>query len=121
MQDSINKVLEFHKTYQCFIQDFPDGVLPPDKEAQLKDIRLKLIREETDELETAMAENDIVEIGDALGDLLYVVYGTAITYGLQNALPEIFNHIHDSNMSKLGLDGKPIFREDGKVLKGPNY
>ena len=61
------------------------------------------------------------EIADALGDMLYILCGTILTHGMQDKIEEVFNAIQDSNMSKLGEDGKPIYRKDGKVLKGPNY
>lgn len=83
------------------------------------ELRLDLITEELDELSVAVDNDDIVEIADALTDLLYVVYGAGHAYGID--LDECFDEVHRSNMSKLSEDGKPIYREDGKVLKGPNY
>ena len=65
--------------------------------------------------------NDIVEIADALGDMLYILCGTILEHGLQHKIEEVFDEIQRSNMSKLGEDGQPIYREDGKVMKGPNY
>jgi predicted HAD superfamily Cof-like phosphohydrolase len=65
--------------------------------------------------------NDLVEVADALGDMLYILCGTILTHGMQHIIEDVFAEIQDSNMSKLGLDGKPIYREDGKVMKGPNY
>lgn len=82
-------------------------------------LRYELIREELQELYDAMGQKDMVEIADALTDLLYVVYGAGHSFGID--LDACFQHVHDSNMSKLGEDGKPIYREDGKILKGPNY
>lgn len=82
-------------------------------------LRVDLIAEELRELKEAIRDKDIVEVADALTDLLYVVYGAGHAFGIN--LDECFNEVHRSNMSKLGLDGKPIYREDGKVLKGPNY
>ncbi|MGB5321508.1 MAG: nucleoside triphosphate pyrophosphohydrolase family protein, partial [Lutimonas sp.] len=68
------------------------------------------------------AENDdLVEVADALGDMLYILCGTILEHGMQYKIEEVFNEIQRSNMSKLGADGKPIYREDGKVMKGPNY
>ena len=89
----------------------------PDNE--LADLRLDLIQEEVDELATAFINQDIVEIADALTDILYVTYGAGHAFGLD--LDECFEEVHQSNMSKLGIDGKPIYREDGKVLKGRGY
>jgi predicted HAD superfamily Cof-like phosphohydrolase len=63
----------------------------------------------------------LVEVADALGDMLYILCGTILTHGMQHIIEDVFAEIQDSNMSKLGLDGKPIYREDGKVMKGPNY
>ena len=79
------------------------------------------MEEENLEYLKATKENDIVEIADALGDMLYILCGTIISHGLQNKIEEIFQEIQNSNMSKLGDNGKPIYRDDGKVLKGPNY
>lgn len=77
--------------------------------------------EENDEyLEAALAGN-LVEVADALGDMLYILCGTLITHGMQEKIEEVFREIQRSNMSKLGEDGQPIYREDGKVMKGPNY
>jgi len=81
--------------------------------------RVDLIQEELNELRDAILDEDIVEIADALTDLLYVVYGAGHAFGVN--LDSCYSEVHRSNMSKLGEDGKPIYREDGKVLKGPNY
>ena len=89
----------------------------PDEETQR--LRVDLIEEELDELHYAMDNKDMVEIADALGDLLYVVYGAGHAFGID--LDECFKEIHASNMSKLGPDGKPIKREDGKVLKPDTF
>ncbi|MGB2339177.1 MAG: hypothetical protein ACPH7I_04760, partial [Flavobacteriaceae bacterium] len=69
----------------------------------------------------AMKNKDLIEVADALGDMLYILCGTIITHGMQDVIDEVFEEVQRSNMSKLGSDGKPIYREDGKVLKGPNY
>lgn len=82
-------------------------------------LRLDLITEEVRELEVALANEDIVGIADALTDILYVVYGTGHAFGID--LDACFEEVHRSNMSKLGREGEPIYREDGKVLKGPDY
>ena len=84
-----------------------------------RELRLELIAEELDELSDAVADRDMVQIADALTDLLYVVYGAGHTFGID--LDECFQEVHASNMSKLGENGKPIHREDGKVMKGPGY
>ena len=92
---------------------------PTLRDRETQDLRVDLIAEELEELELALSNNDIVEVADALTDLLYVVYGAGHAFGID--LDECFNEVHESNMSKLGEDGKPVYREDGKVLKGPNY
>lgn len=84
-----------------------------------RELRVDLIEEELEELKTALANEDQVEVADALTDLLYVVYGAGHAFGLD--LDMCFAEVHASNMSKLGDDGRPIYREDGKVLKGPRY
>ncbi len=77
--------------------------------------------EENNEYLEAANNNDLVEVADALGDMLYILCGTILEHGMQHKIEEVFEEIQRSNMSKLGADGKPIYREDGKVLKGPNY
>lgn len=85
----------------------------------VSDLRLKLIKEEVSELEQAIEQNNLIEIADALTDILYVVYGAGATYGID--LDACFKEVHRSNMSKLDKNGNPIYRKDGKVLKGPYY
>ena len=77
--------------------------------------------EENEEYLEAANNNDLVEVADALGDMLYILCGTILIHGMQHIIEDVFAEIQDSNMSKLGVDGKPIYREDGKVMKGPNY
>ena len=77
--------------------------------------------EENNEYLEAANANDLVEVADALGDMLYILCGTILTHGMQHIIEEVFDEIQQSNMSKLGEDGKPIYREDGKVMKGPQY
>ena len=84
-----------------------------------RELRLELIQEELDELSDAVADRDMIQIADALTDLLYVVYGAGHAFGID--LDECFQEVHSSNMSKLGENGRPIHREDGKVMKGPGY
>lgn len=86
---------------------------------EVADLRIELIAEELQELCEAVDNRDMAEIADALTDLLYVVYGAGAAYGID--LDATFDEVHESNMSKLGEDGNPIYREDGKILKGPNY
>mgnify|MGYP001327834843 CR=1 FL=1 len=88
---------------------------------KINELRFNLIKEELEELRTAIDTKNLVEVADALGDMLYILCGTIIEHGMQHKIEEVFDEIQRSNMSKLGADGKPIYREDGKVLKGPNY
>ena len=97
-------------------QTLKKPTLPND---ELAGLRLDLINEEVAELSQALIKKDIVEIADALTDILYVTYGAGHAFGID--LDDCFEEVHRSNMSKLGEDGKPIYRDDGKVLKGPNY
>ena len=79
------------------------------------------MKEENEEYLEAAAKGDIVEVADALGDMLYILCGTIIEHGMQDLIDEVFEEIHRSNLSKLDENGNPIYREDGKVIKGPNY
>ena len=85
------------------------------------ELRYRLMQEENNEYLEAARKKDLVEIADALGDILYILCGTILAHGLQDKIVEVFNEIQRSNMSKLSAEGKPIIREDGKILKGPNY
>tara|TARA_B100000424_G_scaffold159357_1_gene121954 strand:- start:1974 stop:2348 length:375 start_codon:yes stop_codon:yes gene_type:complete len=82
-------------------------------------LRVSLIEEELDELKEAIKQNDVKEVADALTDILYVTYGAGHAFGIN--LDKCFEEVQNSNMSKLGSDGKPIYNESGKVMKGPNY
>ena len=84
-----------------------------------RELRLELIREEYQELEQAVEDRDLVGVADALTDLLYVIYGAGHSFGID--LDSCYDEVHASNMSKLGEDGRPLYREDGKVLKGPQF
>ncbi|RPD99659.1 hypothetical protein EGM88_03705 [Aureibaculum marinum] len=117
MQDKIKAVEEFHKAFGLGIKDKPVANLSHSK---IK-LRFNLMDEENKEYLAAAQANDLVEVADALGDMLYILCGTIIEHGMQHKIEEVFNEIQRSNMSKLGEDGNPIYREDGKVLKGPNY
>ena len=86
---------------------------------KINSLRLSLIQEELDELKKAIKDKDIVEVADALTDILYVTYGAGHAFGIN--LDKCFSEVQQSNMSKLGLDGKPIYNEKGKVMKGPKY
>ena len=117
MQDKIAAVHAFHTAFKLNIQDTPTINISGDR----KKLRFELMKEENEEYLEAANNNDLVEVADALGDMLYILCGTIIEHGMQDKIEEVFNEIQRSNMSKLGEDGKPIYREDGKVLKGPNY
>jgi len=84
-------------------------------------LRHSLMKEENDEYLDACAAKDLVEVADALGDQLYILCGTILKHGMQHIIEDVFDEIQASNMSKLGEDGKPMFRMDGKILKGPNF
>ena len=86
---------------------------------KINELRVSLINEELEELKKAIEGNDILEVADALTDILYVTYGAGHAFGIN--LDKCFNEVQESNMSKLGSDGKPIYNEYGKVMKGPNY
>jgi predicted HAD superfamily Cof-like phosphohydrolase len=117
MKNKIAAVHEFHAAFGLGIKNSPTADLGEAKNL----LRYKLMREENEEYLEAANDNDLVEVADALGDMLYILCGTIIEHGMQYKIEEVFNEIQRSNMSKLGSDGKPIYREDGKVLKGPNY
>ena len=114
--DTINQVKEFHKLYEVPIRDTPG--MPSMQRALL---RVKLLNEELEELADAIATHDVVEILDALTDLQYILDGSYLEFGMQDLKQKAFDEVHKSNLSKLGDDGKPVKREDGKVIKGPNY
>ena len=117
MKDKILAVKEFHKAFKLDYLDKPKADLGIDKNK----LRFNLMKEENEEYFEAANNNDMVEVADALGDMLYILCGTIIEHGMEHKIDEIFREIQNSNMSKLGADGIPIYREDGKVLKGPNY
>lgn len=110
-----DKVVEFMHAFDQPVAQAPTV----DVDEVRTKMRCDLIKEEYEELVEAVANNDIVGIADALADLLYVVYGAAATWGVP--IQDVFAEVHRSNMTKLGEDGKPVYREDGKVTKGPGY
>ena len=117
MQKQLNAVKEFHETYKIGYSKAPKASLGESK----NQLRYNLMKEENEEYLQAVQDNDLTEIADALGDMLYILCGTIIEHGLQDKIEAVFDEIQRSNMSKLGEDGLPIYREDGKVIKGPNY
>lgn len=115
MRKQIEQVREFHQANNIPCQ-FEPGVRPV-----RVGLRQRILEEEVRELREASERGDIVGTSDGIVDYLYVLLGTALEFGLAHKLEEMFDEVHRSNMSKLGADGKPVRREDGKVLKGPNY
>lgn len=117
MQKQIDSVKEFHTAFKIGHKEIPTADLGVSKHT----LRYNLMKEENEEYLEAVQNNDLIEIADALGDMMYILCGTIIEHGLQHKIEEVFDEIQRSNMSKLDSDGKPIYREDGKVMKGPNY
>ena len=117
MKDKILAVKEFHKAFKLDYLDEPKADLGTDKNK----LRFNLMKEENEEYFEAANNNDMVEVADALGDMLYIWCGTVLKHGMQDVISDIFDEIQRSNMSKLDESGQPIFRKDGKVLKGANY
>lgn len=117
MKNKIEAVKAFHTAFKIGYRETPIADLGIDKNT----LRFNLMKEENEEYLEAANNNDLVEVADALGDMLYILCGTIIEHGMQYKIEEVFEEIQRSNMSKLGNDGQPIYREDGKVLKGPNY
>jgi predicted HAD superfamily Cof-like phosphohydrolase len=111
---NFDKVGTFMKTFGQEVKTKPS--LSSDK---INKLRIDLIKEELEELTEAMQKKDLLEVADALTDILYVTYGAGHAFGIN--LDSCFNEVQNSNMSKLGEDGKPIYNESGKVMKGPNY
>jgi predicted HAD superfamily Cof-like phosphohydrolase len=111
---NFNKVGTFMKTFGQEVKTVPS--LSTDK---INKLRIDLIKEELQELTEAMNNKDLLEVADALTDILYVTYGAGHAFGID--LDKCFEEVQNSNMSKLGEDGNPIYNESGKVMKGPNY
>ncbi|UII78830.1 nucleoside triphosphate pyrophosphohydrolase family protein [Flagellimonas sp. CMM7] len=117
MESKIKAVELFHNSFGLGVLKEPKANLGEAK----NELRFNLMDEENKEYLEAANEGDLVEVADALGDMLYILCGTILEHGMQYKIEEVFEEIQRSNMSKLGSDGNPIYREDGKVLKGPNY
>ena len=111
---NFNKVGTFMKTFGQEVK-----IKPSFGSDKINKLRIDLIKEELDELQEAMKNNDLLEVADALTDILYVTYGAGHAFGID--LDKCFEEVQNSNMSKLGENGKPIYNESGKVMKGPNY
>lgn len=108
-------VAEFHSAFNLPMRQSPSAEIDDD----LAKLRIALLEEEVGEFVTASEKADLIGIADALADIVYVIYGTALTYGID--LDSVLREVHRSNMSKLAGDGKPLIREDGKVLKSDRY
>ena len=117
MKKQINHVAKFHDVVQIGNELAPISKVGKSTYS----LRYNLMKEENDEYLEACENHDLVEIADALGDQLYILCGTILKHGLQHKIEEVFEEIQKSNMSKLDAAGNPIFREDGKILKGENY
>lgn len=117
MQKQLEAVKQFHEIFKIGYSTTPRASLGEDKNR----LRYNLMKEENEEYLEAVKNNDLVEIADALGDMLYILCGTIIEHGLQDKIEAVFDEIQQSNMSKLDENGLPIYREDGKVMKGKNY
>jgi len=117
MIDQLNMLREFHHTFRAHAEDEPTTDLAADVIA----LRVSLIQEELDEYRKAAEAGNLVEVADALSDLMYVVLGTYVAHGLHLHAEPLFEEVHRSNMSKLDEAGEPIFREDGKVLKSGRF
>ena len=111
---NFSKVGTFMKTFGQEVK-----VKPAFSTDKINKLRIDLIKEELEELTEAMKNNDLLEVADALTDILYVTYGAGHAFGID--LDKCFEEVQNSNMSKLGENGKPIYNESGKVMKGPNY
>jgi len=117
MKSKIAAVELFHRSFRLGVSEEQKADLGLSKNT----LRFNLMDEENKEYLEAANNDDLVEVADALGDMLYILCGTILEHGMQYKIEEVFEEIQRSNMSKLGADGNPIYREDGKVLKGPNY
>ncbi len=117
LQDCISHVATFHDAFGIGNESEPIGEV----DSNTYMLRYKLMREENEEYLEAAQNGDLTEIADACGDMLYILCGTLLKHGLQHKIEEVFEEIQRSNMSKLDKNGKPIYREDGKVLKSDQY
>jgi len=115
--NAIDAVKEFNEAFKIKYSKNQEA----DLDESIIELRYRLMQEENDEYLEAARKKDLVEIADALGDKLYILCGTILAHGLQDKIVEVFDEIQRSNMSKLSADGTPVIREDGKILKGPNY
>ena len=114
--EKINSVKEFHEVFKIGSSESPCLISESDYS-----LRHRLMAEETEEYLEACRKGDLTEIADALGDQLYILFGTILKHGLQHKIEEVYDEIHRSNMSKLDENGQPVVREDGKILKSNRY
>ncbi len=117
MQQLLAALLEFHRALEVYTSEQPTANLPD----EVRELRIRLIQEELDEYAAAARAGDLVGVADALTDLLYVVLGAMLAHGLHPVAEALFAEVHRSNMSKVGPNGRPVLREDGKVLKPPHF
>lgn len=117
LQDAVHEVQRFHETFGLSVAGAPVAELPPG----VLELRLKLLQEELDEYRQAAEAGNLVAIADALTDILYVLFGTYVSHGLQDLATELFVEVQRSNMSKLDAEGQPIVRADGKILKSLQF
>ena len=116
MKKQLEQLSEFQTSYNSTMNTEPTLISEDDYS-----LRYRLGKEELIEYFDACKDGNLTEIADALADQLYILLGTIVSHGMQEVIEPIFNEVHRSNMSKLDADGKPIYREDGKILKGENY
>ena len=117
IKEELKHVENFHNAFGLGVAKKPTI----DLSKETVELRFNLMKEENEEYFEAAKRNDIIEVADALGDMLYILCGTILSHGMQDKIHEVFEEIQRSNMSKLGDDGNPIYRKDGKVMKGPKY
>ena len=117
MKKQIEDVQKFHDYFGIKNNYEPTGIIDKD----MFSLRHRLMNEENEEYLEACKSGDLVEIADALGDMMYILCGTILSHGLQDKIEDVFEEIQKSNMSKLDSDGNPIYRQDGKIMKGVNY
>ncbi|MFN2423869.1 MAG: hypothetical protein ABR572_08850 [Cryomorphaceae bacterium] len=117
VQEAVAMVRQFHDAFGISNAEGPKGDIGLDGAL----LRYRLMREENEEYLEAAKSGDLVEVADALGDMLYILCGTMLKHGLEDKIEAVFREIQDSNMSKLDENGKPIYREDGKVMKSALY
>jgi len=117
MKKQIGHVYKFHEAFGITNEKAPNGTI----DERVYNLRHTLMAEENDEYLEAAKNGNLVEIADALGDMLYILCGTILSHGMQDLIEEVFEEIQASNMSKLDKNGNPIYREDGKVLKSDQY